>query len=109
MFEDIKWGTSEEGMGFSIQTKGEIIMQQSKKNFRSNIGKCESCGYNKHLQALSLHHLYPKRKGHQDKQAHGLSRRERYLCVCLNCHHLIEIGIIDDWKLLKKILKTLSD
>lgn len=83
-------------------------MQTSKKNFRrlSGINGCEACGYNVYPQILTLHHIYAQRNGHQAKQAPGKTRRERYLCVCPNCHVLIECGIIDDRKLLDKILET---
>lgn len=83
-------------------------MQKSKKNFKKRVGNdgCEACGYNKHKEILTLHHIYPKRNGHQSSQAQEKSRRERYLCVCPNCHVLIERGIIKGKKLLKEILSS---
>ena len=81
-------------------------MQKSKKNFRKTIGDngCECCGYDDYKQILTLHHMYPKRNGNQSCQAEGKSRRERYLCVCPNCHVLIELGIINAKKVHKKII-----
>jgi len=83
-------------------------MHNSKKNFKKRIAEngCESCGYKDYFEVLTLHHMYPKRKGHQIIQVQGKSRRERYLLVCLNCHELIERGLIDGKKLLKEILAT---
>jgi hypothetical protein len=62
-------------------------------------GKCESCGYDKCLAALTFHHLDPNKKdfGISDK-AHkvGWDRMKKELdkCVmlCANCHHEFHDG-----------------
>lgn len=71
-----------------------------KKNLKRRLAnnKCESCGYKKYPQILTLHHIYPKRNGSQPL----LPRPDRYLVLCPNCHALVERGLIDDIKLHEK-------
>ena len=59
-------------------------------------GKCQSCGYNKCLEALEFHHIDPKQKDFSISQyGHSRSwervRKELDKCVilCANCHREI--------------------
>ena len=55
-------------------------------------GKCERCGYNKCMRALSFHHLDPKQKDFQISGAHcrkwDIVQKELDKCIllCCNCH-----------------------
>lgn len=64
-------------------------------------GKCEVCGYNKSVRALSFHH-----KNREDKEF-GVARRgytrswtrvkaelDKCVLLCANCHMEVEEGII---------------
>ncbi len=77
-----------------------MTMDQGKKNIKKYIGKCECCGYKRFPQILTFHHMYPKRNGPQPTH---LTRLERYLLLCPNCHILVELGIVDDKKLHKRV------
>jgi len=71
-----------------------------KRNLKKRLSDCcEACGYKEHTIILTLHHIYPKREGLQPK----IPRPLRYLVLCPNCHDLVELGIIDDKKLLIKM------
>ena len=52
---------------------------------KKTIGKCESCGYNKHIELLEVHHL--------DKNKNN-NVRENLKLLCPNCH--------EEWHLLDK-------
>ena len=55
-------------------------------------GKCEICGYNKSMRALSFHHINPEEKEFTFSGRHCKSfkklKLEAYKCVlvCANCH-----------------------
>ena len=57
-------------------------------------GKCERCGYNKSIYALSFHHLDPANK-HFDISLNGnimhhweevIEEAKKCVLLCLNCH-----------------------
>jgi hypothetical protein len=55
-------------------------------------GKCEQCGYNKSLRALSFHHIDPLKKDFQISGSHCKSWKsiqielDKCLLLCANCH-----------------------
>ena len=77
-------------------------MGKSRINFKNRVNECECCRCNL-SEILTLHHLYPKRNGHQSKQTNK-PRRERFLILCPNCHALAELGKINCKKILKRLL-----
>jgi hypothetical protein len=64
-------------------------------------GKCQICGYNKYIGALSFHHLDEKNKSF-DLSTRGLTRSwskirkeiSKCILVCENCHREIHGGLI---------------
>ena len=64
-------------------------------------GKCQICGYNKYIGALSFHHLDENSKSF-DLSTKGLTRSwarikeeiDKCILVCENCHREIHGGII---------------
>jgi hypothetical protein len=46
-------------------------------------GICNRCGSNKNM---TLHHIFPKRRGHQRLQT-NLPRNQRYEALCKRCHN----------------------
>ena len=55
-------------------------------------GKCELCGYNKSIRALSFHHLDPTKKDFGISGNHGRKwevikqELDKCILVCHNCH-----------------------
>ena len=64
-------------------------------------GKCQICGYNKYIDALSFHYLDEKTKSF-DLSTKGLTRSwkktkaevDKCILVCENCHREIHGGVI---------------
>jgi hypothetical protein len=64
-------------------------------------GRCQVCGYDKYVGALSFHHLDEKKKSF-DMSTRGLTRSwkkikeevAKCILVCENCHREIHGGII---------------
>lgn len=64
-------------------------------------GKCQICGYNKYVGALSFHHLDEKSKSF-DLSTKGLTRSwektkeevNKCILVCENCHREIHGGLV---------------
>lgn len=64
-------------------------------------GKCQICGYNRYIGALSFHHLDEKTKLF-DMSTRGLTRSwkkirdevDKCILVCENCHREIHGGLI---------------
>ena len=65
-------------------------------------GKCESCGYNKCIDALDFHHVNEKEKEFGLSQS-GLTRSwertkkesDKCVLVCANCHREIHAGLLN--------------
>ena len=59
-------------------------------------GKCEQCGYNKCISALTFHHLDRSKKSFTISSSLGLpmdvltSEAEKCILLCLNCHASID-------------------
>ena len=55
-------------------------------------GKCERCGYDKHINALSFHHRDPSKKLHpvlgsnNKSWAASVAEAEKCDLLCANCH-----------------------
>ena len=64
-------------------------------------GKCQMCGYNRYMGALSFHHVDEKTKSF-DLSTKGLTRSwkrikgevQKCILVCENCHREIHGGLI---------------
>lgn len=72
-------------------------------------GKCERCGYDKHLAALTFHHLDPTVKEFTittSKSSHNWptikNELDKCILLCSNCHN-IEHSKYDDENLLKHL------
>ena len=71
------------------------IKEVKKKAVEYKGGKCENCGYNNSLRALSFHHLDPKIKDFQISGSHcrkwEIVQKELDKCIllCANCHYEI--------------------
>lgn len=63
-------------------------------------GACEACGFDKSLQALHFHHVFPEEKKFKISDARGncleVIREEARKCVlvCGNCHVMIHQKIL---------------
>ena len=63
-------------------------------------GKCQCCGYNKHVGVLDFHHLDPTTKEFSIS-GRGMTRSwekiqaelNKCVLVCANCHREIELGV----------------
>ena len=55
------------------------------KYLKKKVGKCEKCGYNKHIELLEVHHLDKNKKN---------NTRDNLKLFCPNCH--------EEWHLLDK-------
>jgi 5-methylcytosine-specific restriction endonuclease McrA len=68
-------------------------------------GKCQDCGYDKHLAALQFHHLNPKEKdftiGYVKHKSWEFVSKELDKCIllCANCHS-VRHSTYDDEKLI---------
>lgn len=67
-------------------------------------GKCEACGYNKCLAALSFHHKDPKEKDFNISDlmpfiSWKAIKKEISRCylLCLNCHCEVHAGLLDGY------------
>ena len=82
-----------------------VRVQRRKKIFAVNYfgGKCQICGYDKCMNALSFHHINPDEKEYSPSYVVGRWKWERAkkeldkcILLCLNCHaetHYVEIDI----------------
>lgn len=78
-----------------------------KKSVQYLGGKCQHCGYDKHLAALDFHHLDPSKKDFTittSKYSHNWdviqNELDKCILLCSNCHR-IEHSKYDDENILK--------
>lgn len=79
--------------GSRAKTISALRRAMKKEAVKRHGGKCEICGYNKCIDALSFHHLDPSVKNFglaQDGVMHSweeyLKETEKCILVCANCH-----------------------
>lgn len=67
------------------------------QRLKADIGRCERCGYNRHLGSLSWHHVFPHLKSGKDlrKMKPIEAARELFYCLllCENCHREAHAGL----------------
>lgn len=75
------------------KTISALRRAMKKEAIRRHGGKCEICGYDKCIDALTFHHLDPTQKKFglaQDGITHSweeyLKESEKCILVCANCH-----------------------
>ncbi|MCX6715566.1 MAG: HNH endonuclease signature motif containing protein [Candidatus Taylorbacteria bacterium] len=63
-------------------------------------GKCQSCGYNKYVGALELHHIDPSKKnfalgdkGYTRSWSSVKEELDNCILLCANCHREVESGM----------------
>lgn len=64
-------------------------------------GKCQSCGYNKSLSALTFHHLDPSKKEWSPSRVMSykwetvIKELEKCILLCHNCHQELHEGVTE--------------
>lgn len=84
--------------------------QRRKKTLLKICGeKCALCGYNKVVNALEFHHIYPEKKSYgisSSGNCHSLQKDiteiQKCILVCANCHREIHAGNYSAEELSKK-------
>lgn len=89
----------------SFKTRREI----KEKAVKYKGGKCQVCGYNKSIAALTFHHINPNEKSFGISQVgHKISWEELVIelnkcaMLCQNCHIEVHEGVLDLTKNLEK-------
>ena len=79
--------------GSRAKTISALRRAMKKEAVRRHGGKCEICGYDKCLDALTFHHLDPTKKefglaqgGVTHSWEEYLKESEKCILVCANCH-----------------------
>jgi hypothetical protein len=86
------------------------IFQNKVRKYKESIGKCELCGWNKHIVILQFHHLDKNRKrfkfntGHLGSYSWKSIEDEIKKCklVCPNCHNWIHYKEKDSFRTVAK-------
>jgi DNA-binding CsgD family transcriptional regulator len=80
-----------------------VALMDEKRQYAVSLlgGKCRSCGFNKHISALSVHHKDPTKKDLMFRSyrswSHSRIAEEMKTCVllCNNCHSAFHAGEIE--------------
>lgn len=89
----------EEHLAYHRRYDRERTARSFAQQLKRAIGRCERCGYDRHLGSLSWHHVFPEFKSGKDLRKLSLAKaaKELYFCllICENCHREGHAGLWD--------------